>query len=1029
MVPCNLCTEWCTIKPAMPRLTRRTCDDAAAGCGRTARKLGEPVAILTLAAVLALSLSTTSADALSDNVTTATTTTSTTTTITTTLQCAAVTTCFNNEQCAECLSRINATVGFPHAPVDSTAHQRSEARAGNEAFFQTLQSSTASCLTNETSTGLVSTALQSLLDNADSCGRTLGMVMTVCLVSEYLCFLDSNCRSCLAAMFAVNITGNITKADVLRSPACTATSFYLLIGLQNGCGGESFPTCSFYKQQCAASPECAACMGTLGAGDGAEAARQCPGESALPIRLLANVVNDCLYDSDVACSVWRQRCADNADCATCLGGMSNGDSLRAIATGWSTDACQRASQDPYTADYLLNIANQCPGISTCRIAVTNCVLGSNDGFTCISCINGSGSADTCYDVLQSLSLGSQCQPCSNSVHTINVVVFATAMVGAASAAACLVVVATIVAHGRENRAMRDRIIVGLMLANAVYSTANAIPLNALRTGILDCGSLAMSFDAIRFGRAWWFCGKYGLVGFELFILAASIRALVRGVSRVPPRAEAAMHAACCALAALAFAVFYARCASINADGYTLGMESEAYTNAFNHASPNDDLDDDEPSADASATFQRARDAYDSLVRDMLVAWDVLVSVAVGLWVVLRVVHRRALRDLRTETAEAARCEAVDGWADTRRSAWEARRRYLEAHRCAFNEVAKPLEPYIAVFVLFGAPAFVMSTRYCQNHSGANAADGMGVEGNIGGSTHFSYGTCDVWCEFVLAFRSLGAVAVYLVSRERRAEIVAVRATWRKLCTRVVGCVRCALDQEPRGYVPLDHDSLRGVEMDAFESLTNDDDNEAIDNNSSSATAAAIDECDVVKVCRLGEGAFGAVWVGELAPNGLRVAVKFLFAGSAVDDDGDLVDPSAREDFRRECSALQRVNSPHLIKFIGFGTTMEGNGFIVTELMLGGSLEDVLHNHKHDLPWRNRVAIGLQVALGMECVVPPPLVNNDEIVNIANCLSSASAAHAANKSDACDSSRASHSSSVIIALMFVYLFVRFLLVRS
>ena len=66
---------------------------------------------------------------------------------------------------------------------------------------------------------------------------------------------------------------------------------------------------------------------------------------------------------------------------------------------------------------------------------------------------------------------------------------------------CLVVVATIVAYGHDRVSMRDRIVVGLMMANVVYSTANAIPLNALRTGVVDCGRLAMSFDAIRFRRA------------------------------------------------------------------------------------------------------------------------------------------------------------------------------------------------------------------------------------------------------------------------------------------------------------------------------------------------------------------------------------------------------------------------------------------------------------------------------------------------------------------------------------------------
>jgi hypothetical protein len=133
--------------------------------------------------------------------------------------------------------------------------------------------------------------------------------------------------------------------------------------------------------------------------------------------------------------------------------------------------------------------------------------------------------------------------------------------------ACIAVATTVLAHGRDRISMRDRIVVGLMLANAVYSTANTIPLNVLRTGVVDCGRLAMSFDAIRAGRAWWFCGKYGIVSFELLILGTSIRALHRGTSVVPWRAEATLYLACCALAAVAFIVFYVLCASINADGY------------------------------------------------------------------------------------------------------------------------------------------------------------------------------------------------------------------------------------------------------------------------------------------------------------------------------------------------------------------------------------------------------------------------------------------------------------------------------
>ena len=132
----------------------------------------------------------------------------------------------------------------------------------------------------------------------------------------------------------------------------------------------------------------------------------------------------------------------------------------------------------------------------------------------------------------------------------------------------------------------------------------------------------------------------------------------------------------------------------------------------------------------------------------------------------------------------------------------------------------------------------------------------------------------------------------------------------------------------------------------------------------SVSTQQFNEYDVVMVRLLGRGAFGEVWEGLLRTEGRKVAIKMLFAGG-VDDDGDLIDPASDEDFHKECAALQRIDSPHLIKFFGFGTTESGNGFIVTELMDGGSLEGLLHNHKCDVSWHTRVSFGLQVALGMD----------------------------------------------------------------
>ena len=104
--------------------------------------------------------------------------------------------------------------------------------------------------------------------------------------------------------------------------------------------------------------------------------------------------------------------------------------------------------------------------------------------------------------------------------------------------------------------------------------------------------------------------------------------------------------------------------------------------------------------------------------------------------------------------------------------------------------------------------------------------------------------------------------------------------------------------------------------------------------------------------------------GHAAIQWQRVAMKVLFA-KAVDQDGDPVDPSAEEDFLRECAILQHVDSPFLLKMIGFGTSESGSRFIITELMVGGSLSDLLHDQSRDLPWQSRINIGLQVARGMQ----------------------------------------------------------------
>ena len=430
-------------------------------------------------------------------------TTTTTTSTTANAGCGGVTRCLNHTHCAKCLEAINATAGFAHSLASFYNFESAAFREYTVAFFQTLQS-TVSCSTSTTPPSILHPALEEL-DGVNSCIVEYRMITGNCILPEYACFADPDCRQCFSAVLAAT-AGDGTKAEAFRSSACAATNFALLVDLVDDCGGTSFPVCSFFKHRCTSFPECGACLATLNAGNGATAARQCPvslGQSGLAVD---DVVISCIGSSAVACDFWHQRCADNGDCEACISPMGNGDDARAVAADWSTPPCQRAAQNEFAANILVSIASAgCPGISACRRTVTPCAIQYGDA--CLACINGSAppsQATLCSQLSQHYSLDSLCHPCPTSVHTINAIVFATAAVGGASAVACLAVTTTIVAHGRDRVSMRDRILIGLMLTNAVYSIANAIPLNALRTGVVDCGRLSMSFDAIRFGRAWWF---------------------------------------------------------------------------------------------------------------------------------------------------------------------------------------------------------------------------------------------------------------------------------------------------------------------------------------------------------------------------------------------------------------------------------------------------------------------------------------------------------------------------------------------
>lgn len=245
--------------------------------------------------------------------------------------------------------------------------------------------------------------------------------------------------------------------------------------------------------------------------------------------LLQQLVAECSEQTAISCDYWRQQCLDDAGCGQCLTAMGDLQSTSQIADGALSQDCATLMSDPDSRSRLIMrlYITSCPEatINSCTRQMWNCVTAEPECAQCLSSTPHPNSTTLCENIFNSVD-APDCKTCPVEVDIMNNIVLATSVVGALSTVACVCVILLIVAHGKDLKSLRDRILIGLMssvsgpaqsvvvamltlvlLQNAVYSSANTLPFDQLRTDVENCGKLAMSFEGIRFGRAWWFWGK------------------------------------------------------------------------------------------------------------------------------------------------------------------------------------------------------------------------------------------------------------------------------------------------------------------------------------------------------------------------------------------------------------------------------------------------------------------------------------------------------------------------------------------
>ena len=138
----------------------------------------------------------------------------------------------------------------------------------------------------------------------------------------------------------------------------------------------------------------------------------------------------------------------------------------------------------------------------------------------------------------------------------------------------------------------------------------------------------------------------------------------------------------------------------------------------------------------------------------------------------------------------------------------------------------------------------------------------------------------------------------------------------------------------------------------------------------------IPEDHVKFVTLLASGGFGDVWKGRYG--GQAVAIKLL--KRPLDDE---LDPEAAEEYERENATLQSIRHPHLLIFLGSGTTATNKPFLVTEFMDLGSLRGVLADTGRVLDWAVRARVAAEIAAGMAHLHSLKIVHRD--LKSDNCL--------------------------------------------
>eukprot|EP00041_Stephanoeca_diplocostata_P029045 m.847356 g.847356 ORF g.847356 m.847356 type:complete len:427 (+) comp23484_c0_seq1:277-1557(+) len=346
---------------------------------------------------------------------------------------------------------------------------------------------------------------------------------------------------------------------------------------------------------------------------------------------------------------------------------------------------------------------------------------------------------------------------------------ATSVFGGVSLIICLCVGGIIFAYKKDKVSLRERIILGLMVVNFMYSIANLIPSQYYTS---DC-KLLLSHEKDVWIRGVWIWAKYAMVFYEIMIVKSSVLALQSGQVTLKWTTEVACHVACFLLGAIPFVVW---CAKLVPQAHLLDLinAQKDHCEGLSHGNETVTFQCLNTTAIHSELQHVSGSEYDDLLTLLMRLWLVPFGVSLAIWIQSRVLYHQLLTHWNSLFREAS-----DRWdRDHHMGRVEVQMRLFQLRRAAYDEIAGPLEPYVVVFVLFVVPSIVMVTDYCLNVASSG-------------------GLCAVPCEMVLALRSAAMGMVYFVSAEHRQQLYNVRELRQRITRRLCEACRpgCCLSSQ------------------------------------------------------------------------------------------------------------------------------------------------------------------------------------------------------------------------------------------